>query len=246
MIIAVQATVTRRFASTGPDASWIMSSTAWQTWRMRLTKLGHACVRLTKDDRTIVIDPGGLTKEADVFDGAEAVFITHEHFDHLDADRLRAAVQRDPRLQIFTCGAVAGMLDDLGGRVRAVGDGDAFEAAGFEVAVLGEKHEVVHPDIPPVENIGFLLDGEVLHPGDAFTVPDRPVPTLLTPSNAPWMRVTDMYAYLREVRPERAYSIHDGLLNEAGLGLVDAQLAGEGQKQNKEFRRLQPGETVAL
>jgi L-ascorbate metabolism protein UlaG (beta-lactamase superfamily) len=209
---------------------------------MRLTKLGHSCVRLDKDDRTIVIDPGALTPQGDAITGAEAVLITHEHFDHYAAARLREALADDPRLTVYTCRAVAADLSDVGDRVRTVGEGDALTIAGFEVAVAGQRHEVVHPDVPPVENIGFLIDGEVFHPGDAFTV--LRAPTLLVPGQAPWMKAPEMIGYLREVAPRRAFAVHDGLLNDVGLGLLDNQLAGEGDRQNAEFRRLRPGESV--
>jgi L-ascorbate metabolism protein UlaG (beta-lactamase superfamily) len=211
---------------------------------MRLTKLTHACVRMQKDDRTIVIDPGELTKEADALEGADAILITHEHLDHLDSDRMRAALDERPDLEIYTCRAVADLLSGL--RTRVLGDGDAVTIAGFEVAVIGEKHEVVHPDVPPVDNIGFFVDDTVFHPGDAFTVPGRPVPTLLVPTNAPWMKNTEMIGYLREVAPERAYSVHDGLVNETGLWLIDNNLGGEGKQQGKDFRRLAPGESLEL
>lgn len=210
--------------------------------RMRLTKLGHACVRLQKDDRTLVIDPGGLTPEGDALAGADAVLITHEHFDHFEADRLRRALAENPDLTVYTCRAVATGLDDLGDRVRAVGDGDALTIAGFDVAVAGQKHEIVHPDVPAVENIGFLIDREVFHPGDAFTVVRAP--TLLVPGQAPWMKNPEMIDYLRAVRPRRAYAIHDGLLNDFGLGLMKSQLEGEGERQGADFRRLPPGESV--
>jgi L-ascorbate metabolism protein UlaG (beta-lactamase superfamily) len=211
---------------------------------MRLTKLGHACVRLRRDDRTLVIDPGALTPEGDAFEGADAVLITHEHFDHFQADRLRQAMADNPRLEVLTCRAVATSLADLGGRVRSVGNGDSVTVAGFEIAVLGEKHEIVHPDLAPVENVGFFVDGQVFHPGDAFTVPPVAVPTLLTPTNAPWMKVTEMYAYLREIDPVRAYSIHDGLLNDTGLMLVDSALGNEAERTGRDFRRLRPGEFI--
>src|SRR4051812_35358807 len=204
---------------------------------MRLTQLGHSCVRLRKDDRTIVIDPGTLTPEEDALEGAEAVLITHEHFDHFAAERLRRALADDPRLGVYTCGAVAKDLEDLGGRVRAVGEGDSLTIAGFEVAVAGQRHEVVHPDVPPVENVGFLIDGEVFHPGDAFTVLND-VPTLLVPGQAPWMKAPEMIGYLRAVTPRRALAVHDGLLNDFGLGLLDNQLVGEGKRQRADFRRL--------
>lgn len=211
---------------------------------MRLTKLGHACVRLQKDDRTLVIDPGGLTPESDALAGAEAVLITHEHFDHFEADRLRRAVAEDPLLTIYTCRAVAAGLADLGARVRTLGEGDSVTIAGFEVAVAGQKHEVVHPDVPRVENIGFLIDGEVFHPGDAFTVVNAP--TLLVPGQAPWMKNPEMVEYLRAVRPRRAFAVHDGLLNDFGLGLMTQTLVTEGKRQDADFRRLAPGESVEL
>lgn len=68
---------------------------------MRLTKMGHACVRLEKDGEILVIDPGTLT-EPDALDAAEAVLITHEHPDHVDRDRLEIAAQRTRQLEIWT------------------------------------------------------------------------------------------------------------------------------------------------
>lgn len=211
---------------------------------MRLTKLGHACVRVRKDDRTLVIDPGGLTPEDDAISGAEAVLITHEHFDHLEADRLRKALAEDPRLTVYTCRAVARILGDIGDRVRTLGEGDSLTIADFDVGVVGQKHEVVHPDVPPVDNVGFLIDGEIFHPGDAFTVVEAP--TLLVPGQAPWMKAPEMIQYLRAVAPRRAFAIHDGLLNDVGLGLLEGRLTGEGKRQEADFRRLRPGESVDL
>ncbi|MBX6768205.1 MAG: MBL fold metallo-hydrolase [Actinomadura rubrobrunea] len=213
---------------------------------MRLTKLGHACVRIQKDDRTIVIDPGALTPEADALAGADAVLITHEHFDHFDADRLRKALSDDPSLEVWTSRVVAESLADLGGRVHQVGHGDAVTVAGFEVHVYGEEHEILHPDVPPIPNVGFLIDGEVFHPGDALTVPSEPVPTLCLPGNAPWMKVPEMYSYVREVRPERAFVVHDGLLNENGLKVMLNHVTNAGKEAGKDFRRLAPGESVEL
>jgi hypothetical protein len=60
------------------------------------------------------------------------------------------------------------------------------------------------------------------------------------------MKALDMYAYLREIEPRRAYSVHDGLLNEVGLSLVDGQLSGEAQRSGADIRRLRNGESVEL
>ncbi|MER7483936.1 MBL fold metallo-hydrolase [Streptomyces sp. NPDC126510] len=206
---------------------------------MRITKFGHACVRLERNARAIVIDPGVMTSDPDALTGAEAVLITHEHFDHFDPGRLHEVPSA-----IYTCAGVARHLNGFGERVHVVHEGDSFSVAGFEVSVAGDKHHFSHPDAPPVDNVGFLIDGEVFHPGDALTVVDAP--TLLVPGQAPWLTVPDMIGYLRRMSPRRAYAIHDGLLNEWGLKVLDDVLAMEAERAGADIRRLHPGESVEL
>ena len=212
---------------------------------MELTKHGHACVVLTEGDRRLVIDPGAFTDPA-ALEGATAVLITHEHPDHFVADRLRSALEASPGLGVWTNRSVAAQLAGSGDRVRVVGHGDVVEVAGFEVAVHGELHAEIHPEIPRVANIGFLVDGRVFHPGDALTVPEAPVSTLLLPLHAPWSRTADVIDYVREVHADQAYSVHDGLLNDAGLGVVGGLLGERGPGTPTPFSRLAPGETVEL
>ncbi len=212
---------------------------------MELTKKGHACVRLEKDGQVLVIDPGTFS-EPDAAVGARAVLITHEHPDHFAEDRVRAALEADPAARVWTLRSVADRLAAaFPGRVSTVGEGDAFTAAGFRVETHGQLHAVIHPDLPRITNVGFLLDGSLFHPGDALTVPDRPVRTLLLPLHAPWSKFSEVADYVREVAPEEVYAVHDGLLNEDGLGVYGRNLgpAGPGIGPAR-YRRLAPGESV--
>lgn len=211
---------------------------------MRLTKLGHACVRLDVKGVRLVIDPGSFSGP-DLLTGANAVLITHEHFDHVDADLVRAAVAADPDLTVWTNHAVAGQLD-LGDRVRTVAHGDTFDVGGVDVHVYGEKHAALHPDVEPPVNVGFRVAGEVFHPGDALTVPEDPTPTLLAPTNAPWLRGYDLYLYVRQFAPKRLFSIHDGLVNDIGLIVVDNLIAGLAKETGGEGKRLPVGTTIDL
>ena len=212
---------------------------------MRLTKMGHACVRLEKDGRILVIDPGTLT-EPEALDGAEAILITHEHFDHVELSRVRVAAERTPQLEIWTTAVVADQLGGAGAKVHAVGSGDSFVAAGFDVGVFGELHAVVNPAWPRVANVGFLIDGRTFHPGDAYTVPEASVETLLLPTNAPWLKAPELIDYVVELSPRRAYSVHDGFLNEAGLDLVDGLLGSLAESRGADIRRLEPSESVEI
>jgi L-ascorbate metabolism protein UlaG (beta-lactamase superfamily) len=212
---------------------------------MELTKHGHACVVLSEDDRRLVLDPGAFTDPA-VLQGASAVLVTHEHVDHFAPDVLRRAMDADPALEVWTNGSVAGQLEGLGARVHVVGEGDALDVAGFPVTVHGQQHAVIHPEVPVVANTGFLVDGRVFHPGDAFTVPELPVATLLLPVHAPWSKTAEVIDYVRAVAADQAYAVHDGLLNDTGLGLL-ARLLGEGGPGTPTpYARLATGETVEV
>ncbi|WP_354639515.1 MBL fold metallo-hydrolase [Kitasatospora camelliae] len=212
---------------------------------MRLTKFGHACVRIEHGDTTVVIDPGLFTEE-DALHGADAVLITHEHFDHFAEDRLRAAVAEDPGLRIWTNRAVAEQLEGIGSRVTVVGEGDAFDLGGLSVSVHGEWHAVIHPDIPRVRNTGFLLDGRLFHPGDALTLPPHPVETLLLPIAGPWTKVSELIDYVREAGPRRALAIHEAVLSELGQQVHGRLLGTGGPGTGAEFAQLAAGEGVDL
>jgi L-ascorbate metabolism protein UlaG (beta-lactamase superfamily) len=220
-------------------------STAPEEAPVQLTKHGHACVVLSEDDRRLVVDPGSFTRD-DAWAGASAVLITHEHADHFVPAKVRAALSADPALELWTNSAVAAQLEGLGPRVHVVGPGDTFTAAGFEVSVHGEWHAVIHPDIPRVRNVGFLVEGVVFHPGDALTVPEVAVPTLLLPAHAPWSKISELIDYLRAVEAERAFAVHDALLSDIGLGGVAGLLGERGPGQPTPYARLAPGESVEL
>jgi len=212
---------------------------------MELIKQGHACVVLRDGDRRLVIDPGAFTAPS-ALDGATAVLVTHEHADHFAPDTVRAALDADPALEVWTNPSVAAQLEGLGPRVHVVGHGDAVTVAGFDVHVHGELHAEVHPEIPRIPNVGFLVDGLVFHPGDALTVPDEPVATLLLPVHAPWSKAAEVIDYVRAVHADQAYAIHDVLLSDTGLGLVAGLLGERGPGTPTPYSRLAPGESVEL
>ncbi|WP_188278872.1 MBL fold metallo-hydrolase [Streptomyces sp. CBMA152] len=210
---------------------------------LKLTKKSHSCVRLEKDGRTLVIDPGNFS-EADAALGADVVLVTHEHPDHFDEERLRAGLESNPAAEIWTLRSVAEKISAaFPGRVHIVGHGDSFTAAGFDVQVHGELHAVIHPDIPRVTNVGYLVDGSLFHPGDALTVPDHPVDTLMLPVQAPWSKISEVIDYVREVAPRRAIDIHDALLTDLARPIYDRQI---GQLGGAPHERLTPGDCTDL
>ena len=211
---------------------------------MLLTKFGHSCVRLEKDGARVVIDPG-IWAGPDVLAEASAVLITHEHVDHVDDEVVKAALATEPDLQLWASESVARQFAEFGDQVHAVHHGDAFDTAGFEVHVYGSDHAFLDTAVPIVPNTGFAVDGEVFHPGDSFTVPDDKIPTLLVPVSGPWLKFSDVAGYLRAFEPERAYWIHDALLNSKGSNLM-TNLLSLAPAVSGPASFLVPGTTVEL
>jgi L-ascorbate metabolism protein UlaG (beta-lactamase superfamily) len=204
---------------------------------MRLTKFGHSCVRFDTDEGALVIDPGVFSDPA-ALDGADAVFVTHQHPDHCNDPELRRLLEDRPDVRIYGPDSLSEPLGSL--PFTTVSAGDAIPAAGTEVKVFGEHHARIHADVPVVPNVGYLVDG-VFHPGDAFTVPDAPVRLLLAPVAAPWAKIAEVVDFIRSVDAPAVNPIHDAILSDNGLQIVDrllSNLIGDA------YQRVDNGRTV--
>ena len=211
---------------------------------MELTKHAHATVVLSKDGTSVVIDPGAYTPNSpELIAATSAVLVTHDHPDHFDAALLNAALEAQPELRVWAPAGVSGALDAHDGRVVTVSAGDTLNVAGFDVTVIGEQHAVIHSDLPPMENVGYLVDGALLHPGDSYLVPDVAVETLLVPTSGPWAKLEESVDFVRAIAPSRTIQIHDLMLSDAGRGSF-AQFIGD--LTGIPLETLELGQTVTV
>lgn len=211
---------------------------------MRIIKHGHACVRFETDSHAVVIDPGMFTS-ADAVDGATAILITHEHPDHWTPELLGAT-----DAPIYTIAAVAEQIranaPAAGERVTVVAPGERFDV-GVPVTAIGEKHAIIHPDLPHFDNSGYLLEVEgstVFHPGDALTTLPAAPDILLLPVSAPWLKVSECIDFARAIGAPRSVAIHDAIYSEAGLGIVGGQLERLLAPTDQTYLRLDAGQEL--
>jgi len=207
---------------------------------MRITKFGHACVRIEHDGRALVIDPGSFT-EREALDGATAVLVTHEHADHIDLDHLRAT-----DAPIFTIDAVAKQVDaapEVRERVTVVGPGESFDA-GLPVTAVGEWHAVIHEELPRFYNSGYVVtagDTTVYHPGDSFTTPGQDVDVLLAPVSGPWLKLAEAIDFARAVGAPRNLAIHELVSSDIGLSLTDGRMDAMLGERGLAYQRVASG-----
>jgi len=207
---------------------------------MRLTKHGHACVRLDADGGSLVIDPGTYSPDVDL-DGVGDLLVTHEHADHVDPAVVVPAVRSGTRVHA-PAGVVDWLRDEHDVEAHRVAPGDSLVVAGLDVRVVGGDHAEIYDGLPGCANVGYLVHG-LYHPGDALHVPADAVETLLVPVCAPWLKLAEALDFVRAVRPERAFPIHDAMLSEVGLANVDGWLERKG---STDYRRLAAGAPTDL
>jgi L-ascorbate metabolism protein UlaG (beta-lactamase superfamily) len=215
-----------------------------------LVHLGHACVVVDTGDDRVLLDPGAFSDGYQTLEGLTGILVTHQHFDHLDLEKLPALLQRNPTAELVVDPGTSDVLRERGINHTRREPGEIFTLVGStEVEVAGAargEHAVIHPDIPTIPNNGYVLrspGGTVMHPGDAYIPAPDGVDVLLLPTGAPWLKVSEAVDYLRAVTPPVAIPIHEAVLANPDLhyGLFDAL-----SPERTDVRVLERGVTTAL
>jgi L-ascorbate metabolism protein UlaG (beta-lactamase superfamily) len=196
---------------------------AWEGCGVRLTRFGHSCLLVEAGDARVLVDPGGFSHGFEELTDLDAVFVTHQHPDHIDAERLPQLLEANGRAPLIAEPETAAQLRDSGIDAISLHPGESVSLAGATVTAAGGDHAEIHPDIPLVGNVGLLFSAAaeptLFHPGDSYGATPDGVDVLALPLTAPWARAALTVDFARAVGAPRLLPIHDAIVSPAGRAL---------------------------
>ncbi len=146
---------------------------------MKVKKFPQSHLVLTKNGKTLIIDPGYITFDPSVnsgqvykvedFQNADVYLITHQHADHLGPETIKEVVLDKP---IFGNSDVVSKLKEAGvSQAKEIKNLEEIEIEGFKIKAVDLAHfQKPGTEMPP--NTGFLIDGVFFHPGDGDRAPE--------------------------------------------------------------------------
>jgi L-ascorbate metabolism protein UlaG (beta-lactamase superfamily) len=211
---------------------------------MKITKHGHACLKVEIDSQTLIIDPGSYTEELASLGNVVAVVITHKHDDHCDDAKIAKIKKDNPAVQIFGTSEVAARLSGMD--VTTVYHGDYYEVGGFKLEFFGDMHQIIHQSIPLIQNTSVLVNGDLYYAGDSYTPPDVKVKALACPTSAPWLKIGDVMDYIKEIKPAICFPTHNALLSQLGHDLNNSRVKQVTEEHGGKFVYLEAGQSLEL
>ena len=197
---------------------------------MRLTRYGHSCLLVETAGARLLVDPGGFSHGFEELTDLDAVLVTHQHPDHIDAERLPSLLDANDGARLIAEPEIAAQLNESGLEATPLHPGDSVSLAGATVTGAGGVHAEIHRDVPLVGNVGLLVSGAgeptLFHPGDSYGATPDGVDVLALPLTAPWARVAMTADFARAIGAPRVFPIHDAIVSPQGKAIYVRVLTG--------------------
>jgi L-ascorbate metabolism protein UlaG (beta-lactamase superfamily) len=172
---------------------------------MKVTRYFQSCLLIEEGKARILIDPSGQEKERlDDFGKLDAVFYTHEHGDHFDAEMAKDFVEQG----IAPVYANASTAKQIEASKTVVEDGKEYDVSGVKVKAIELPHCLMVDGSTSVQNTGYLFNGKLFHPGDGKELSGLQVETLAVPVNGPDISLKDAYDFTMQVKAKQVVPIH--------------------------------------
>ena len=236
---------------------------------MKIQKFFHSCLLIEKEGQKLLIDPGefcfieGLLKPEDI-PAPDVLLLTHEHSDHFypevfpkifssrggsppeaDGPRAHASGGKDKKPQIITHERLHDLLKEKGYESTVIKAGSTIAAHAFTITGIKAPHGLL--PVPAPENICFLINNKIVHPGDSLTFSlNQPIEVLALPITAPWLTLKDTVETAIRIKPKIVIPIHDAIMKDFMLQRMYNVAQKRFSEAGIEFKPLKLGEVLEI
>lgn len=186
----------------------------------KITWLGHDGFKIESSGETLVIDPFQLKHNIP----ADFVLVSHEHFDHLNAEDLKKVVKPKETVVVSIEAAREEVNKVSPKEFKVVKPGDKIKLGSFEVRAVpayntNKFREPGKPFHPKQDGkVGYIVTTKsgvsIYHTGDSDLIPEmdnlRPEIVLLPVSGTYVMTVDEAVDATNRIKPKIAIPMHYG------------------------------------
>lgn len=216
---------------------------------MTITKYQQSCFLIELLGKTLLIDPGNYAEKAnllrpDQLEKLDAILITHEHADHCSPSFIKQFVDRFHPL-ILTNEATQTKLKEEGIDAEVLMPGENVQLDDVTVTGVEQRHGDLPSGNPFPEDIGFLLNNSIYHPGDSRIMDAPPKADILCcPIAGPEMDFAGSHDLIEKVSPYLVIPMH--YANQEHYPCEPKQFLSYAADLVTEVRLLEDGERIQL
>jgi L-ascorbate metabolism protein UlaG (beta-lactamase superfamily) len=172
---------------------------------MKVTRYFQSCLLIEDDNTRVLIDPSGQEKDnLDKFGDLDAVFYTHEHPDHFDAEMAQMFVEQD-MAPVYANASTAKLIKASKTEVK---DGQEFTVGGIKVKAIELPHCLMIDGSQGPQNTGYLINNKLFHAGDGKELKGLKIEVLAGPITGPDISLKDICFFTNQVSAKILLPIH--------------------------------------
>ncbi len=173
---------------------------------MKIQKIGHCCLVIKTQGKTILTDPGAYSEGQKSLSGIDVVLISHEHQDHFHLDSLKEVLKNNPLAKVITNTSVGKLLEKENIPYQVLENGQETTIDNLSLESFGNTHAEIYKTISRIQNTGYIISGKLCYPGDAFEKPKTQPEIIALPVVGPWMKISEAVDYAIELKPKFVFS----------------------------------------
>ncbi len=174
---------------------------------MKITKYAQSCLLIEINNKNILMDPGNYGLDLNNLKDVDIILITHKHEDHCYIEAIKTIIKSCKPL-ILTNKEVNELLKENGISSEILDVGKSKQIDGISIKAIKGKHGLPPNKIIP-EDIGFLINDDIYHPGDTVNFEGKPSANIvLVPIAGPELNVETAVQFVSDIKCKIAIPIH--------------------------------------